>query len=114
VPGGRRAPRAGGFRQLELLCQQEIVSASCSDSSSNSSSGGGGGWRAVSFRAMLAGKTAAGFALGYGVTMMVALLAVQLHRRRKEQQRRHVSQFSPYTHGLLALADRVAELLYVV
>eukprot|EP00903_Cladosiphon_okamuranus_P011667 g10973.t1 len=37
---------------------------------------------------MTAGSKAAGFALGYGVTMMVALLAIQLHRRRKERQKR--------------------------
>lgn len=37
-----------------------------------------------------AGRKAAGFALGYGVTMMVALLAVHLHRRRKERQKRNV------------------------
>lgn len=34
---------------------------------------------------------AAGFALGYGVTMLVAMFAVQVHRRRRERQRRDVS-----------------------
>lgn len=34
---------------------------------------------------------AAGFALGYGVTMLVAMFAVQVHRRRRERQQRDVS-----------------------
>lgn len=42
---------------------------------------------------MAVGKKAAGFLLGYGVTMMVALLAAQLHRRGKDRRRRKVRFF---------------------
>lgn len=35
-------------------------------------------------------RKAVGFALGYGVTMVVALFAVQVHRRRQDRQRRDV------------------------
>lgn len=44
--------------------------------------------------AMTVGRKAAGFAVGYGVTMLMALLAVQSHRRRKEQLRRKVRSLS--------------------
>ena len=41
---------------------------------------------------MSVGGKGAGFALGYGVTMLVALIAVEMRRRWMERHRRHVSE----------------------
>ncbi|CAM9747126.1 unnamed protein product [Ascophyllum nodosum] len=49
---------------------------------------------------MSVGGKGAGFALGYGVTMLVALIAVEMRRRWMERHRRHPPRRLPKTLGV--------------
>lgn len=40
-----------------------------------------------------------GFALGYGVTLLVAFIAFEIHRRLNEEKRRQVGERGPYRPG---------------